>query len=117
MFDLFDQVRVVSTPLTQNLNFAGLNGQVYGFTTPSASKIDVVGELTTDIAFNVQLEGQSKTIWFVPELLEFVSPAPVDTEVVIGNKRLVRSESGEWIDESSPMQSFPRSRKPWWRFW
>ena len=117
MFDLFDQVRVVSTPLTQRLHLAGLTGQVYGFTTPSASNVEIVGELTADIAFNVQLEGQSKAIWFAQDLLEFLDNASVGTEIVIGNKRLVRSESGEWMDEPSPLNFSPQSRRPWWRFW
>lgn len=116
LLDLGDHVRVISTPLTQKLKLSGHTGHVYGFTTPSASKVEVVGEVTADIAFNVQLEGQSNAIWFASELLEFVDHAP-GMEVVIGSKRFVRSESGEWMNEPSPVQSFRRSRKPWWQFW
>jgi hypothetical protein len=93
-----DNVRVVSTPLTASLGLAGLTGAVYGQTTPSVTGVEVIGGAATDYAINVQLKGRAESLWFAPELLEFVDHAP-GTEIVIGNKRLVRSASGEWIEE------------------
>jgi hypothetical protein len=92
-----DNVRVVSTPLTISLGLDGLTGAVYGETTPSMTGIEVVGELTTDYAINVQFDERDDSLWFAPELLEFVDHAP-GTTVVVANKRLVRSASGEWVE-------------------
>jgi len=111
-----DNVQVVATPVTIQVGLAGLGGQVFGETTPSVTRVEVVGEATADYAFNVQLEGRPDSVWFAPELLELVDHAP-GTEVVIGNKRFVRSESGEWTDETTPAPSSLPSGKPWWRFW
>jgi hypothetical protein len=93
-----DNVRVASTPLTVSLGLAGLTGQVYGETTPSITDVEVIGEKVADYAVNVQLDGRNESLWFVPELLEFVNHAP-GTEIVIGDKRRVRTASGEWVDE------------------
>src|SRR5438128_899357 len=92
-----DNVRVASTPLTVSLGLAGLTGQVYGETTPSITGVEVIGGAAADYAINVQLDGRDKSLWFAPELLEFVDHAP-GTEIVIGNKRLVRTASGEWVE-------------------
>ena len=109
-----DNVRVVETPLTTGLGFAGRVGQVYGETTPSVTDVEVVGDASDDYAIAVQFDGKSDSIWFAPQLLEFVDHA-AGTEIVIGSKRLVRDSSGEWI-EDAPKQA-NASAKPWWRFW
>jgi hypothetical protein len=109
-----DNVRVVETPLTRDLGLAGRRGQVYGETTPSLTNVEVVGGTTGDYAVAVQLEGETDSIWFAPQLLEFIDHAP-GTEIVIGKKRLVRDSSGEWI-ENAPKEA-KRATKPWWQFW
>jgi hypothetical protein len=107
-----DNVRVASTPLTASLGLAGMTGAVYGETTPSVTGVEVVGGAAGDYAINVQLDDRDESLWFAPELLEFVDHAP-GTEVVIGNKRLVRSGSGEWAGDQPPS----KPSRPWWRFW
>jgi hypothetical protein len=92
-----DKVRVASTSLTVSLGLAGLTGQVYGETTPSVTGVEVIGGSAADYAINVQLDGRDEPLWFAPDLLEFVDHAP-GTEIVIGNKRLVRRASGEWVE-------------------
>jgi hypothetical protein len=92
-----DNVRVATTPLTTALGLSGLTGAVYGETTASVTGVEVVVEVADDYAIAVQLDGRDGSIWFAPELLEFVDHAP-GTEIVIGNRRLIRSESGEWIE-------------------
>ena len=109
-----DNVRVVSTPETVSLGLAGLVGQVYGQTTPSYTRVAVVGECSQDYAINVQFEGRSDSIWFAPQLLEFVDHAP-GSEIIIGKKRLVRAASGAWMETA--LSTPPRTPKPWWRFW
>jgi hypothetical protein len=93
-----DHVRVVSTPLTETLGLSGLSGQVYGETRPSVTGVEVIGEIADDYAINVQLERRSGALWFARQLLEFIDHAP-GTEIVIGTKRLVRTASGEWVEE------------------
>jgi hypothetical protein len=92
-----DNVRIVSTRLTQKLGLAGLFGQVYGETRPSVTGVQVFGETADDYAINVQIEDRPDAVWFAPQLLEFMHHAP-GTEIVIGTKRLVRTASGEWVE-------------------
>lgn len=70
-----DNVRVLSTPETKALDLAGQVGQVYGETTPSVTGVVVVGQLVRDYAVNVHFDGRTDTLWFAPELLEFVDHA------------------------------------------
>ena len=92
-----DNVRVATTSLTVSLGLAGLTGAVSGETRPSVTGVAVIGEGAADYAINVQLDGRGESLWFVPELLEFVDHAP-GTEIVIGTKRLVRVATGEWVE-------------------
>jgi hypothetical protein len=79
-----------------------LTGQVYGETTPSVTGVEVIGEASEDFAVNVFLETRDEAYWFATDLLEFVDHAP-GTEMRLEGvaKRWVRSESGEWIEEST----------------
>ena len=74
--DMFDNVRVRMTPLTEQLGLAGLVGQVYGDTTPSVTCVDVMGECKEDRAFNVNFPGRQSDLWFSQELLEFARSRP-----------------------------------------
>jgi hypothetical protein len=107
-----DNVLVTTTALTSSLGLAGLTGMVYGETTPSVTGVEVIGQPDDDYAIAVQLEGRDESLWFAVGLLEFVDHAP-GTEIVIGDKRVVRAVTGEWIEDQ------PRSKpsRPWWRFW
>jgi hypothetical protein len=93
-----DRVRVRPTPVTIPLGLAGLIGQVYGETRPSATGIEVIGSTAEDYAINVAFPDKADTLWLSLDSLEFVDHAP-GTEIVISNKRFVRSESGEWVEE------------------
>ena len=106
-----DNVRIVSTPLTVSLGFAGLTGAVYGQTTPSVTGVEVIGEIANNCAINVNLSESNESFWFAPELLEFVDHAP-GTEMSVGDKKFVRSADGEWI-----AVRLADKAKPWWRFW
>jgi hypothetical protein len=91
-----DHVCIRTTPLTTKLGLAGLAGTVYGQTTPSITGVEVVGEVVDDHAINVMLDQRREAIWFAEDLVEFVDHA-AGTEIVIGNRRLVRDNDGEWI--------------------
>ena len=105
-----DNVRVRSTPVTEERGLAGLSGQVYGETTPSVTSVEVIGQPKTDYAINVFFESQKKSYWFASDLLEFVDH-DAGAEITLKGvpKKWTRSESGEWIEQSQ--------KKPWWRFW
>ena len=96
-----DNVRLRSTPETKALGVAGRVGQVYGETTPSVTGITVVGQLVGDYALNVHFEGRTDTLWFTPELLEFVDHS-AGTEITFDGvpKKWTRSASGEWVESS-----------------
>jgi hypothetical protein len=94
-----DRVRVRPTPETVPLGLAGLVGQVYGETRPSVTGVEVIGGTAADYAINVAFPDRADTLWFSPDGLMFVDHAP-GTEIVIGNKRFVRSVSGDWVKEN-----------------
>jgi hypothetical protein len=104
-----DNVRVRSTPITEEHGLAGLSGDVHGETTPSVTGIEVIGQPKTDYAINVFFESRKKSYWFASDLLEFVDHA-AGAEITLKGvpKRWGRSASGEWIEQP---------QKPWWRFW
>lgn len=93
-----DHVRVRATPLTEASGFAGLIGQVYGYTIPSKTgPVDVIGEVSRDFAFNVYFLEFREGFWFAPELLEFVDHAPGSEIQLKGNLgKWVRGPNGEW---------------------
>ena len=104
-----DNVRVIATPVTEELGIAGVTGNVHGETTPSVSGVEVIGNLTDDFALNVQPE-QGEGLWIVPSLLEFIDHAP-GTEIIVGDIRAVRQENGSW------KESRITRKRPWWKFW
>jgi hypothetical protein len=92
-----DNVRIRSTPLTQQLGYAGRSGSVYGETTPSAMGIEVIGDSAHDFALNVCFDDSQPEggLWFAPELVEFVDHAP-GTAFEIAGTRVARRADGEW---------------------
>lgn len=105
-----DNVRVRATPETTERDLAGLTGQIQGVTTPSVTHVDVVGSLTEDCAFAVEIQNEGSAIWFAPDLLELVDHAP-RTEITINGvaKKWTRAADGSWIENSTGA--------PWWKFW
>jgi hypothetical protein len=92
-----DRVRIRTAPETAEAGIAGRLGQIYGHTTPSKGYVTdpVIGESTSDIAFNVQLDDADVSIWIVPELIELVDHAP-GTTIGVGDISLVRQADGSW---------------------
>jgi hypothetical protein len=92
-----DRVRIRTAPETAEAGIDGRLGQIYGHTTPSKGIVTdpVIGEPTSDIAFNVQLDEADVSIWIVPELIELVDHAP-GTTIGVGDVSLVRQADGSW---------------------
>jgi hypothetical protein len=96
---LFDNVRVIISPLTEEAGLAGLFGQVYGVTTPSDTLVEVLGGAPENRAFSVRFRDE-RQIWVRPDLLEFVDHAP-GTSMSVGSKMLIRNGDGSWKDVSN----------------
>ncbi len=98
-----DNLRIRSTPQTESAGYAGLTGQVLGFTQPSILGETVVGELMEDFALNVYFEDRGEGAWFAPDLLEFVDHAPGSEFRVDGAaKAWIRTASGNWVEVTNP---------------
>ena len=101
-----DNVRIKESVETKSLGLIGLIGQVFGETTPSVTGIEIIGKSTQDYGINVFFEDRNESLWFAPNLLEFVDHGGGIVATLKGvNKKWVRSESGEWkelpLDEES----------------
>jgi hypothetical protein len=94
-----DNVRIIRTPETERLGIAETIGNVYGETTPSVTKVDVIGELKSDYALNVYFDSLNTSYWFAPHMLEFVNHAP-GTEIHVHGSpfKSVRQRDGSWKD-------------------
>ena len=92
-----DNVRILRTPETERLGLAELVGNVYGDTTPSESRVEVIGQPTSDYAFNVYIDSLDAAYWFAPHMLEFVDHAP-GTEVHVHGSpfKSVHQRDGSW---------------------
>ena len=88
-------VRIRITPATEAAGVAGPIGNVAGFTTPSMTGVEVIGEVKDDLAFSVMFNSPQVQLWFAPELLEFVDHAP-GLEIQIGKTKLIRRADGGW---------------------
>ncbi len=94
-----DNVRIVRTAETERLGIAEKIGNVYGETTPSDTKVEVIGNLTSDYALHVYFETLDVSYWFAPQMLEFVDHAP-GTEIHVHGSafKSVRQPDGTWKD-------------------
>jgi hypothetical protein len=94
-----DNVRVLHTTETERLGIAELIGNVYGETTPSETKVEVIGKLEFDYAVHVYFESLNLSYWFAPQMLEFVNHAP-GTEIHVHGSpfKSVRQSDGTWKD-------------------
>jgi hypothetical protein len=94
--DFGDTVRIVSTTETVAAGHADRTGICYGFTTPSVTGVQVVGDAGGDEALNITFEDGSSA-WFEPSLVTLVDVGAGQV-AVIGDTRLIRNATGEWVD-------------------
>ena len=110
--DLGDRVRVLDNAATRSSGHAGMEGLCYGFTTPSITGVEVIGDATGDIAFNVSIEGVDPSEnWFGEDCVELVDHSP-GLVVGVGDAEFVRTETGDWV-RLEPDEGAPPSR--WWQ--
>jgi hypothetical protein len=71
---LFDRVRIAASPETERRGYAGLEGDVFGETAPSLSRVEpVVGRSEADFALYVDFGDQVGGAWFAPELVQLIA--------------------------------------------
>lgn len=99
-----DRVRILASPETIAAGVAGLEGDVYGFTTPSMTGVDVIGGAPDDYALNVNLELKDEAFWFRPDLVELLHHN-AGIEVNACGIKAVRQADGTWIESPNKSQS------------
>jgi len=104
-----DTVLVLDTEQTRSAGVASIRGVVYGETTPSVTKVEVIGEPTEDFAINVQPD-TGESFWITEQLLELIDHSP-GLDIQIGDQKAVRNPDGSWGEIQ------PSSQNPWWKFW
>ena len=109
-FRFGDIVCIKQTPDTLKAEIAGLNGTVYGFTTPSASGVTAVGPLSDDFALNVHVDSLRKAFWLDPSTIDLVERPETMEFSVAGKTIRVTQKGSEYREEVI-------SPRPWWKFW
>ena len=105
-----DRVRIKQSPETVAAGVAGLEGNVFGFTTPSVTEVDVVGGAPDDRALNVSVDAHGNDLWFRPDLVEFLDHN-VGMEMAVDNVRAVRQSDGSWAESFINSPSSSRTAK------
>ena len=104
MTDFADRVRIRDSEETRQRGLAGREGQVYGWTTPSVTRVAVIGSPADDYAVNVHFDELDESFWFASDLVEFIDHGAGTVITVEGRDReWVRLANGEW-------QERPRSK-------
>ena len=83
--------RIKSSVETETLRLAGKIGEVWGFTTPSHSGVEVIGISDSDYALNIFFEETGEQHWIVRELLELLDHDPRLEATIDGSRRVYRS--------------------------
>jgi hypothetical protein len=117
-----DNVVIRATPETVSAGVAGKTGSVSGFTTPSVTRVDVVGGTAQDYALAVMFDDETPDAWFREDLIEFVDHG-AGREIRIGDMKAVRAADGSWVEtrlNGTPLTSkepMPKEGRPWWKLW
>jgi hypothetical protein len=111
-FSFGDIVRIADGAGVKRLGLVGKEGVVFGISAPSTSGVDVVGEVTSDLAYNVYFQELGQGWWFAPELVEFVSAA-ADKDVRFDGVRTkwVKHEGGDWPEPDGAWPSPDKDEK------
>lgn len=92
-----DRVRILESPETIAAGVAGMEGSIYGWTTPSLSGVSVVGGAPDDYALNVNISLTGQNLWFRPDLVELLHHN-AGFEIVVKNKKAIRQANDSWVE-------------------
>jgi hypothetical protein len=93
-----DNVKFVDNETTRAAGVALKDGVCMGFTTPSVTNIEFIGDTEIDYAISIELKDSSEIIWATQDLLEFIDHGEGQV-MEIGNKRATRRADGSWKEE------------------
>jgi hypothetical protein len=96
--DFGDKVKFLDDQVTREAGVAGKEGICVGFTTPSITRIEFIGDVSKDYAISIQLTEDSKIIWVTPNLVEFLNYGAGQI-MEVGNIRATRQSDGSWKEE------------------
>ena len=105
-FGFADNVQIRTSPATEEAGIAGLAGEVFGWTKPSVTGVDVIGGASEDTAINVFVTDRDEEYWLNPELVELVDVGAGAT-MTVGSKAFVKTEAGEWEEVGGERQPTP----------
>lgn len=110
-----DKVRIAEAEETVASGHAGLVGDCFGMTTPSATDVDLIGDAIDDVALNVNFGSEGiPDAWFAPELVLLVEH-PEGARAVVGTQAFVMDSTGDWHAESAVNPEPSRRRRRLWR--
>ena len=93
-----DNVKFVDNEKTRAAGVALKDGVCMGFTTPSITNIEFIGDTEIDYAISVELKENSEIVWTTQDLLEFIDHGEGQV-MEIGNRRATRRADGSWKEE------------------
>jgi len=93
-----DKVKFIDNDATRNAGVAEKEGTCMGFTTPSITQIQHLGETEIDFAISIEIEETKELIWTTQDLVKFISHGEGQI-FEIGNKRVTRRADGSWKEE------------------
>ena len=106
-----DNVRFIDNDITRAASIALKKGTCTGFTTPSMTKIDFIGDANSDYALSIEVEETEEVIWATQDLLEFLGHGKGQI-IEIGNKRATRNADGSWKEEQIGP---PKEKSKWFK--
>ena len=93
-----DKVKFVDNETTRKAGVATKEGTCLGFTTPSLTDIEFIGETEVDYAISIELKDSSEIIWTTQDLVEFIDHNEGHV-IEMGNMRATRRADGSWKEE------------------
>jgi hypothetical protein len=94
---LGSRAKILPHAATDRLGLTGREGIIHGWTTPSSTGVEVVGEPTEDYAVAVFFEELDEEYWFDEGIVEIIDNG-AGTVISLDGSSLeyVLDESGEW---------------------
>ena len=93
-----DKIKFVDNEITRQAGIALKEGTCLGFTTPSITNIEFIGNTEIDYALSIEIFDTNETIWVTQDLITFIDHGEGQI-IEIGNKKATRRADGSWKEE------------------